>query len=203
VDTYKVDTYEKEAVAGGFTSVAGVDEAGRGPLAGPVVAAAVLYSPSLMGLGIDDSKKLTEARREAAASAIFKHSPTVGVGVVWHGEVDELNIHNASLLAMERAVGALSIDPSHILVDGIFIVPGLKASQEAVKTGDTLSVSIAAASVIAKTTRDSIMVAYHSIYPAYNFLKNKGYGTKEHRRAIAAAGPCPIHRRSFNLLGEA
>ena len=186
-------------VAGPF--VAGIDEAGRGPLAGPVVAAAVIYAPPLASLGVDDSKKLTPKKRSVLAGEIFHAAPAVGVGIVWPGEVDSLNIHNATLLAMKKSVLALSLVPAALLIDGIFTIKGLQMVQRAVKSGDSRCVSIAAASIIAKTTRDSIMEAYHTIYPAYNFKKNKGYGTKEHRAAIRGAGPCSIHRMSFSLTG--
>lgn len=193
-----MDSYEKDVLSKGFRTVAGIDEAGRGPLAGPVVAAAVIFTPELMGRGIKDSKKLTPKKREALALEIYLAAPAVGVGVVWPEEVDAVNIHRATLKAMAKAVEALPAPPDHLLIDGIFSVDTLEIPQTPVKSGDSKSVAIAAASIIAKTTRDSIMAAYHPLYPCYNFMKNKGYGTREHISALHSSGPCPIHRKSFS-----
>lgn len=193
-----MDSFEKDALSRGFRTVAGIDEVGRGPLAGPVVAAAVVFTPALMGMGIKDSKKLTPKKRETLALDIYMTAPAVGVGVVWPEEVDAVNIHRATLKAMAIAAEALPAPPDHLLIDGIFTVDTLAIPQTPVKSGDSRSVAIAAASIIAKTTRDSIMVAYHSLYPCYNFLKNKGYGTREHLSALHSSGPSPIHRKSFN-----
>lgn len=194
-----MDSYEQEAFKKGLKYVAGVDEAGRGPLAGPVVAAAVVFAPPLpLDIGITDSKKLTPAKREALVYDIYSEAVTVGIGVAWHDEVDRVNIHRASLLAMERAVGALRVTPELLLIDGRFRIES-KLRQTTLVRGDSLSVSVAAASIIAKTTRDRIMDAYHNIYPDYGFIKNKGYGTKAHMETISDIGPCPIHRKSFNL----
>lgn len=202
---YDMDSFERDAFARGYRSVAGVDEAGRGPLAGPVVAGAVVFEfPPPTGLGIRDSKKLAPARRASLAIDIYRTAVAVGVGIVWPGDVDRLNIHRASLLAMEKAVcglgppdgaGALA---DFILIDGVFRT-SLDIPQLPVVSGDSLSVSIAAASIIAKTARDAIMEAYHRIYPRYGFLGNKGYPTKGHRAALSTFGPCPIHRKSFRL----
>ncbi len=197
-----MDSFENDALETGFRTVAGVDEAGRGPLAGPVVAAAVVYSPSLLHLGIRDSKKLTRARRERLALEIYRSGQPVGVGVVWSEEVDAINIHHASLKAMRKAVKALPEAPENVLVDGRFVIDSLDIPQRAVIGGDSLSVSIGAASIIAKTSRDAIMAAYHVLYPRYNFLKNKGYPTREHVASLRANGPCPIHRKSFSLYGK-
>jgi ribonuclease HII len=194
-----MDSYEKDALARGCRPVAGVDEAGRGPLAGPVVAAAVIFSPSLLRLGIKDSKKLSPSRRNLTALDIYREAPSVGVGVVWPEEVDCINIHRASLKAMEKAVMALSPEPGLLLVDGPFPVDALKIPQRPVVSGDSKSVTVAAASIVAKTTRDRIMAAYHPLYPHYNFIKNKGYGTPEHLTILRACGPCPIHRKSFSF----
>ncbi len=197
-----MDSLEKEVLSRGFKAVAGVDEAGRGPLAGPVVASAVVYSPRLSGLGIKDSKKLGAERRESLASLIYMNSPCVAVGVVWPEEIDKINIHKASLLAMERAVKTLATKPAYLIVDGRFTIPGLEMEQQAVVGGDSKSVTAASASIIAKTTRDSVMLAYHSIFPEYNFIKNKGYPTKEHVLALRQRGPTPIHRKTFNFDGK-
>jgi ribonuclease HII len=194
-----MDSYEKEALRRGFSLVAGVDEAGRGPLAGPVVAAAVIFSPALLHLEIKDSKKLSPSRRNSKALDIYRQAPCVGVGVVWPEEVDSINIHRATLKAMEKAVKALSLTPELLLIDGLFPVDTLKIPQRPIISGDSKSVTIAAASIVAKTTRDRIMAAYHNLYPHYNFVKNKGYGTHEHRSILRTNGPCPIHRKSFSL----
>ncbi|MCK5237878.1 MAG: ribonuclease HII, partial [Deltaproteobacteria bacterium] len=186
----------------GFKNIIGVDEAGRGPLAGPVVSAAVVFSPDLLGLGIRDSKKLTAVKRELLSKLIYKSSPCVSVATCWPEEVDEINIHNAALISMRRAVLALSIKPDIVLIDGKFTLKDMDVEQKAVIGGDNKSVTIAAASIIAKTTRDTIMRAYHIIYPAYNFERNKGYPTKEHVAALNLSGPSPIHRRSFSYSGK-
>jgi ribonuclease HII len=194
-----VDSFEKEAYAKGLKFVAGIDEAGRGPLAGPVVAAAVIFSTPLpLGLGITDSKKLTPAKRDLLVFEIYGIAVSIGVGVAWHDEVDSVNIHRASLLAMERAVGGLKVTPELLLIDGRFPIES-DIPQTTIIRGDSRSVTIAAASIIAKTTRDSIMDAYHKIYPGYDFIKNKGYGTRAHIEALTKLGPCPVHRKTFNV----
>jgi len=191
-----MDSFEREAQSSGYTAIAGVDEAGRGPLAGPVVAAAVIFSDPPADSAIDDSKKLSPGRREALAAEIFSTAEAVGVGLVWPEEIDRLNIHAGSLLAMRRAVEDLSVRPDFLLIDGIFEIPS-PIPQRAIKSGDSLSVSIAAASIIAKTTRDRLMAGYHERWPCYGFDAHKGYPTKAHREALKAHGPCPIHRRTF------
>lgn len=192
-----MDSYEKDAFAKGKRRVAGLDEAGRGPLAGPVVAAAVIFPHSLpLELGIRDSKALSPAKRASLVFQIHLKAIAVSVGLAWPSEIDRVNIHRASLKAMERAATGLSIRPDMLLVDGSFPVHS-DIPQRPIIKGDALSVSIAAASIIAKTTRDSIMGAYHELYPQYNFLSNKGYPTKDHLEVLAEIGPCPIHRRSF------
>ncbi|MBI5827744.1 MAG: ribonuclease HII [Deltaproteobacteria bacterium] len=199
-----MDSFERDAFDRGNRFVAGVDEAGRGPLAGPVVAGAVVFEfPPPIGLGIRDSKKLTPSRRASLVLDIYRTAVAVGVGIVWPGDVDRLNIHRASLLAMEKAVRGLGppdggFKPDFILIDGAFRT-SLDIPQLPVVSGDSLSVSIAAASIIAKTARDAIMEAYHRIYPHYGFPGNKGYPTKGHRAALSTFGPCPIHRKSFRL----
>lgn len=192
-----MDQHEKEAQLKGFQSIAGVDEAGRGPLAGPVVAAAVIlpYPPPL-DAGFKDSKALSKKAREALVIEVFKAARAVGIGIVWPGEIDLINIHKATLRAMERAVGRLAVRPDMLLIDGSFPI-NISIEQKTVVSGDALSVSVAAASIVAKTTRDSIMGAYHELFPAYNFASNKGYGTKDHMAAIDEHGPTPIHRKTF------
>ncbi|MCK4739534.1 MAG: ribonuclease HII [Deltaproteobacteria bacterium] len=198
-----MDSFECAALKDSKKIIVGVDETGRGPLAGPVVASAVIYSKSLLKFGINDSKKLTEKKRNSLEQIIFKISPAVGVGIVWPSEVDSINVHNASLLAMRRAIKNTSLIPDQILIDGKFLIDQdgelSEASQRAIIKGDSRSVTIAAASVIAKTTRDSIMVAYHRLYPAYNFPSNKGYPTAEHRSAVKKFGRSPIHRKTFRV----
>lgn len=182
-----------ERAGGGL--VAGVDEAGRGPLAGPVVAAAVILDPERIPDGINDSKKLTEARREALYDAIFA-SARVGVGEAAPEEIDRFNILNATFLAMERAVAALPCTPDHILVDGNRC-PKWRHRSEPIVGGDALSLSIAAASIIAKVTRDRLMRALAIEHPAYGWCRNKGYPTPDHLDAVARIGVTVHHRRSF------
>jgi len=195
---------EKGAYGEGKSLVAGLDEAGRGPLAGPVVAGAVVFPESFINssfvnsLGINDSKKLTEKKRHSLIDDIHFHALSVGVGVVWPEGVDSLNIHNASLKAMELALVRLTVKPDIVLVDGAFTIKEVTLPQMAIKGGDGKSVSIAAASIIAKTTRDNIMKAYDYLFPEYGFAGHKGYGTKAHREAIKKHGATPIHRKSFS-----
>jgi ribonuclease HII len=191
-----LDSYEKEAGSRGYRRIAGIDEAGRGPLAGPVVAAAVVFGELPMGVGIRDSKALSPSARARLVFEIFSSSLAVGVGVSWPPEIDSINIHRASLAAMQRAIASLGVAPEYLLVDGKFPVAS-PIPQRAIVRGDSLSLTIAAASIIAKTTRDNIMGAYHALYPEYDFPGNKGYPTPGHLTAIQTHGPCPIHRRSF------
>lgn len=192
-----MDLHEKDARSKGFRAVAGIDEAGRGPLAGPVVAAAVIFSSlPTKERGIKDSKRLTPSKRDLLVFEIYKIAPAVGIGIIWPDEIDAINIHKASLKAMEKAVSSLEILPDFLLIDGSFPIDS-DIPQRPIVSGDSLSVSIAAASIIAKTTRDKIMDSYHVTFPQYNFSSNKGYGTKEHLEALKSFGPSPIHRRSF------
>lgn len=192
-----IDSYEKDAFKKGHRFVAGVDESGRGPLAGPVVAAAVIFPEPPRDAGIKDSKTLTPSKREAIVLSIYRQALSIGVGVVWPEEIDRLNIHRASMVAMEKAVASLGpVAPDLLLIDGPFPIDSL-VPQIPIVSGDSKSVSIAAASIVAKTFRDRLMRAYHRLYPDFNFIKNKGYGTEEHMIAINSKGPCPIHRRSF------
>ena len=191
-----MDKYEIDAGAKGFNAIAGLDEAGRGPLAGPVVAAAVIFAGLPTALGINDSKKLSPKKRELLVFDIFAVAASVGVGICWPAEIDELNIHRASLLAMERAVASLSVTPDYLLIDGKFPIRS-KTPQLPVISGDSLSVSIAAASIIAKTTRDRLMESYDRLFPGYDLAGNKGYPTRGHLASLASLGPTPIHRRTF------
>lgn len=194
-------TYEKKAASSGFLLIAGVDEAGRGPLAGPVVSAAVILPADFSVEGVNDSKKLTAAKRDRLFDRIRAEVVSVAVGIADHEEIDRLNILQASLLSMKRAVKALETPPDYLLIDGIFTL-SYPTAQEAVKKGDSLSMSIAAASIIAKVTRDRIMDNYDREFPQYGFKKHKGYPTQKHREAIQQHGPSPIHRKSFSGVKE-
>lgn len=188
--------YEKEAFADGFQLVCGVDEAGRGPLAGPVCAAAVILPPELVIPGLNDSKKLTDKKRRELCSVITAEAVSYGIAFASEQEIDEINILQATFLAMRRAVEALPVSADYALVDGNRI-QGLDIPAECVIGGDGKVLSIAAASILAKVTRDREMRALAERYPEYGFEKHKGYGTKAHYQAIAEHGICPIHRRTF------
>ncbi|MEM9061724.1 MAG: ribonuclease HII [Pseudomonadota bacterium] len=185
--------------------VAGVDEAGRGPWAGPVVAAAVVLNRDAVPDGLDDSKKLSVKRREALFDVILRQA-RVGVGIGSVDEIDRLNIARANDLAMARAVDDLGLVPGFLLIDGLFVPKNLDLPARAVTGGDGLSLSIAAASIIAKVTRDRIMADLAVAYPGYGWETNQGYGTAAHRRGLETLGVTPHHRRSFkpihNILGE-
>jgi ribonuclease HII len=178
--------------------VCGVDEAGRGPWAGPVVAAAVILDAALIPPGLDDSKKLTPAKREALFKPIM-NSACVGVGIVNAARIDKINILQATYLAMRKAVVALSQVPDVALVDGNR-APPLSCKVQTIIGGDAVSLSIAAASIIAKVTRDRLMCKFDRTYPDYGFASHKGYGTAEHAEALSSLGPCPIHRLSFSPI---
>jgi len=190
------DYYERYYARRGFRRVAGVDEAGRGPLAGPVVAAAVVLDPARPIEGIDDSKRLPEPIREALFSRITA-SCAWGVGIVEPADIDRTNILEASLEAMRREVHGLPERPDCLLIDGRDGI-GLPLFQRPIIGGDGRSLSIGAASIVAKVTRDRIMRALHRRWPAYNFARHKGYPTPEHRAALRRLGPCPAHRRTFH-----
>jgi ribonuclease HII len=194
--------FEKTAKEQGFSAVCGVDEAGRGPLAGPVCAAAVVLPEGLVIEGLNDSKKLTEKKREALYDVIKEKALAYSIAFATVEEIEEYNILQATFMAMTRAVEGLSATPDYALIDGNKIPPQLTVPAQAVISGDALSYSIAAASVLAKVTRDRYMVEMDEKYPAYDFKKHKGYGTKVHREAILEVGPSPIHRMSFlkNIL---
>jgi len=193
-----MNRFEQEAFQEGYRVIAGIDEAGRGPLAGPVVAAAVILPRGYSNAEIKDSKQLSAKKREKLYGVIEEEALAVGVGVVEPQRIDQVNILQATLMAMADAVEDLSLPPDYLLVDGLHRVP-LDIFQKTVVKGDTLSVSIASASIIAKVSRDQIMEIYHRQFPQYNFLKNKGYGTRQHREAILAHGLCKVHRRSFKI----
>lgn len=182
--------------------VAGVDEVGRGPLAGPVVTAAVILDPDNPIAGLADSKKLTEKRREMLVPLIKEHALAWAMGRAEPDEIDELNILQASLLAMKRAVEALSVAPEHVLVDGIH-APKLNCPITTIIKGDQSEPAIAAASILAKVARDQEMVALENVYPGYGFAKHKGYPTKQHQQALLTLGVTDIHRRSFAPVKKA
>lgn len=188
--------YEELARRAGYGLIAGVDEAGRGPLAGPVVAGAVILPEGLRLPGIRDSKKMTPQARERAFPLIVQKALAVGVGVVSHSHIDAFNILQASLEAMKRALAYLDPRPEFVLVDGMQSVP-IHVPQRCLKRGDQISQTISAASIVAKVYRDRIMRAYHEVYPVYGFDVNKGYGTRDHREAIRKYGPCSLHRTTF------
>jgi ribonuclease HII len=187
---------ETLAIAEGFWPLAGIDEAGRGPLAGPVVAAAVILDPARVPAGLDDSKKLPPAIRAELYGEIMERALAVTVASATAAEIDGVNIRQATLLAMRRAAAALPLKPLHVLVDGND-PPVLACGCEAIVQGDGAVASIAAASIVAKVTRDRMMARLCRRYPAYGFSVHAGYATLRHRRAIAEHGPCPEHRYSF------
>ena len=191
-----MSVYEQQAHAAGFRLIAGVDEAGRGPLAGPVVAAACILSPDRPIHGVNDSKKLSAARREALYQEITHQCVSCSVAFVEPEEIDRINILQATILAMRLAVTGLEQTPDLLLVDAVRL-PDVPMPVQAIIKGDALSVSIAAASILAKVSRDRLMDQYESIYPGYGFIRHKGYGTPEHYTAIGQLGLTPIHRRTF------
>ena len=184
----------------GFRTVAGVDEVGRGPLAGPVVAACVVFPQDFFLPEVNDSKKVTAKKRERLFDQILDTAREVGIGIVGEKTIDAMNILNASLKAMFKAVQKLKNVPEFILVDGNQRIPNLQLPQMPVIKGDSKSLSIAAASIVAKVTRDRIMLKYHEEYPEFCFADHKGYGTRTHMEALKVFGPCRIHRRSFKLV---
>jgi len=192
--------HEEQARRAGYQVIAGVDEAGRGPLAGPVVAGAVILANSVDLPGVRDSKQMTAARREEVFAVIQREALATGIGVVSSQYIDQFNILEASLEAMLRAILALDPRPEFLLVDGIQTVP-VPIPQNCLKKGDQICRSISAASVLAKVYRDRIMRAFHDMYPVYGFDKNKGYGTVQHLAALKRYGPCPIHRVTFKRVG--
>jgi len=188
--------YEREHYDKGITLLAGVDEAGRGPLAGPVVACALILPRSSSITGVDDSKKISEKKREKLYELIVAEAMGVGIGCVPHDVIDKINILCATHKAMTEALAYLKPQPQHVLVDG-YPVQGLCVPQTAIIKGDSKSYLIAAASIVAKVTRDRMMLRYHELYPEYGFASHKGYGTKKHIAAIEKFGLSPIHRMSF------
>jgi ribonuclease HII len=195
-----MNTFERVAFRRGYYYIAGVDEAGRGPLAGPVVAAAVVLPPDYVNPEINDSKQLSAKKRERLYEKIRQDALSVGIGVIEASVVDDVNILQATLMAMRDAVQELAVAVDYLLIDGRNTIPLPESvPQEAIVKGDSRSISIAAASIIAKVSCDMIMDLYHRQFPQYNFQKNKGYGTAEHRTAIKQYGLCKVHRRTFHI----
>ena len=191
---YELFAYEREYAA--YQAICGIDEVGRGPLAGPVVASAVILPKDCDILYINDSKKLSEKKREMLYDEIMEKAVAVGIGIVGPERIDEINILQATYEAMREAISKLSVQPDLLLNDAVKI-PGVTLPQVSIIKGDAKSASIGAASIIAKVTRDRMMVEYDSIFPEYGFAANKGYGTAIHIAALKELGPTPIHRRSF------
>jgi ribonuclease HII len=193
--------HERLALRQGFANIAGIDEAGRGPLAGPVVAAAVILPLGEDIPGVTDSKKLSAGQREVLFAVVQQRAVAVGVGIADAALIDRINILQATLDAMKQAVAGLAIAPDYLLIDGITPVP-MNIAQKTLKKGDSLSLSIAAASIVAKVTRDRLMVEMDKEYPGYGFAGHKGYGSAAHMAAIAQLGPCAIHRKTFRGVRE-
>jgi ribonuclease HII len=193
--------FENQARDAGFRFIAGIDEAGRGPLAGPVVSAAVILPEGADLSGIDDSKKLTPARRSRLYACLYSVARAIGIGVVDVAEIDRVNILQATLHAMTMAVDNLQPRPDHLLIDGLFTIDS-DLPQQAITKGDSLSISIAAASIVAKVTRDRMMAQVDGLFPEFGFSRHKGYPTRTHREAIRRHGCSPIHRRTFRGVRE-
>jgi ribonuclease HII len=191
--------YDESLRKKGFLCIAGLDEAGRGPLAGPVVAAAVIFSHDIRIKGLRDSKKVPEKERAFLYEEIIRFSAGIGVGTVGHEEIDRLNILRATKLAMQQAVENLSKLPDLLVIDAVSL-PSVRIKQFSIIKGESISASIAAASIVAKCERDKIMLEYHRQFPQYHFDKHKGYSTKDHLDMIRIYGPCPIHRKSFQRV---
>ena len=193
--------FENEAGARGYKFIAGIDEAGRGPLAGQVVSAAVILPTAFSVAGITDSKKLTASKRQRLYEQIYEQAVSVGIGIVDPVEIDRINILQASLLSMAISVENLHPAPDFLMIDGIYCIP-LDFPQNPIPKGDALSISIAAASIVAKVTRDRLMEIYHEAFPEFGFATHKGYPTRAHKEAIKKFGCSPIHRRSFKGVKE-
>lgn len=189
--------YENKLYSEGLNYIAGIDEAGRGPLAGPVVVACVILPKDSMIEGINDSKKISETKREKLYEKILEEAVSYGVGIVWQDEIDEINILNATKKALTDAINQMEVKPDRILVDALDKIDTNGIPYTSVIKGDAKMYSIGAASIIAKVTRDRIMREYDEVYPEYGFAGHKGYGTAKHIEAIKTVGICPLHRRSF------
>ena len=187
--------FERPLYEKGIKYIAGIDEVGRGPLAGPVVTCAIILKPDVLIEGINDSKKVSESKREKLFDIITNNCVAYGIGMASEKRIDEINILNATKQAMVESVEKLEVKPEHLLIDAVNL--GIDIPITPIIKGDAFSISVAAASIVAKVTRDRMMIAYDEIYPEYGFAKNKGYGTAEHVEALKKYGPSPIHRMSF------
>lgn len=192
----KMSVYENTFYNAGKTCIAGLDEVGRGPLAGPVVTSAVILPKNAIILNINDSKKLPEPKRSLIYDYITKIAIDIQVSIIDNNIIDEINILQATIKSMENSINSLKQKPDQLIIDSIAL-DNINISQLSINKADEKSISVAAASIIAKVTRDRLMQEYHKIYPQYEFYKNKGYGTKQHIEALKKYGPCPIHRKSF------
>lgn len=193
----KLKEIENKIYKTGMKRICGIDEAGRGPLAGPVVVASVIMPEDSMIEGVNDSKKVSEKKREKIYELIIEEAISYGVGIIWQDEIDEINILQATKKGLTQALSEMKIKPEIILVDALNNINTLGIPYQSIIKGDAKAYSISAASIIAKVTRDRIMRKYDEIYPQYGFEKHKGYGTLMHREAIQEYGLCPLHRRSF------
>lgn len=197
----RMTQYESALYKQGYTRLAGIDEAGRGPLAGPVVAAACVLPKGILICGIDDSKKLTAVERDALFAALVNTDGVdYAIGIVSSQEIDRINILQATFEAMRIALAGLKVIADYLLIDGNQLIPKVLTPSKAIIKGDESSQSIAAASILAKKTRDDLMEGYHKLWPEYGFFQHKGYPTKKHLEALVSFGPCPIHRLSFAPL---
>ena len=193
---YEMCKYEREAEVRGYKLIGGIDEAGRGPFVGPVVAACVILKKDFFIPGLDDSKKISEQKREELYDEIIRQSVAYGIGMADYSIIDKINILNATRMAMMEAVNKMAIKPDYLLLDCMELKQ-MSIPQLSLVKGDSLSASIAAASILAKVTRDRLLREYAKLYPQYGFESNKGYGTREHIEALLKYGPCPIHRITF------
>jgi ribonuclease HII len=198
ISSEALNYFELEVQRRGFKKIGGIDEAGCGSLCGPVVAAAVILDLDNLIAGVNDSKKIGIKKRNILFKKIKESAIGWSIGIISAEEIDRINIRQATFKAMRNAVEKLNPRPDFVLVDG-YSIPELAISQKAIIKGDSKSISIAAASIVAKVTRDELMDAYHSLHPRYNFRKNKGYATLEHRQALKSIGPSPLHRLSYRL----
>lgn len=194
--------FEEDLYAKGHTGVCGVDEVGRGPLAGPVVAAAVIIPKGVRIAGVNDSKKLSSSQRDEVFAEIAELGIPCAIGIIDHETIDKVNILQASLMAMRKAVMELHPRPDVLLIDGSYSIPNMSQPQFAIVGGDARCLSIGAASIVAKVTRDRIMDEYQRLYPSFSFTEHKGYPTPAHLKELEHFGPCPIHRRSFRPVAE-
>jgi len=199
---FEMGALERQIFNRGYHAVCGVDEVGRGPLAGPVVAAAVIMPEDVVIEDINDSKKLSPKRREIIFERIVEMELPCAIGIIDSENIDRMNIHKASLMAMRKAVTDLKRAPDFVLVDGTFLIPNINAPQLAVVKGDACCRSVAAASIVAKVTRDRIMERYETLYPSFSFSRHKGYPTPAHLEELTIHGPCEIHRRSFKPVAD-